>query len=275
MYDEHGGLYDHVTPPAAVDPGDKPPGSTLFNFKRLGVRVPAVLVSPFIPKGKIIHDKVFDHTSIIATARKLFLKDPDKFFLTERDRRANTFEDCLTLSAPRQGKVTIPQPTAAPASAPLDAPTESRVAIRAGANIASSAGAMLTESTKALNDEIALASAATSTPVPPGGALNDFQATMIQHAFALDSALPAHQQTDTLVSSIQTEQDTAQYLAAIRARIEKERNGKTKQPPRGDARKTGTKAAKKKAVKVAKKSTGKAKKSAAKAAKKTAQKASK
>jgi len=103
-YDEHGGLYDHVPPPETVNPGDKPIDSTLFDFKRLGVRVPAVLVSPFIQRGTIIHD-LFDHTSIIATARKLFIPEWEKFPLTERDRHANTFENCLNLSSARPGKV--------------------------------------------------------------------------------------------------------------------------------------------------------------------------
>jgi phospholipase C len=48
-YDEHGGCYDHVAPPPA-----KPPNETVsvpFNFDRYGVRVPAVLVSPYIQQG--------------------------------------------------------------------------------------------------------------------------------------------------------------------------------------------------------------------------------
>ena len=53
-WDEHGGFYDHVAPPAAVAPGDAGPGSRYnkhgFTFERLGVRVPAVVVSPWIPK---------------------------------------------------------------------------------------------------------------------------------------------------------------------------------------------------------------------------------
>ena len=114
-YDEHGGLYDHVPPPATVNPGDKPLDATLFDFKRLGVRVPAVLVSPFIKKGTIIHDRIFDHSSIIATARKLFIPEWEKFALTERDRHANTFEDCLNLSLPRTDKVKFPKVAATPA----------------------------------------------------------------------------------------------------------------------------------------------------------------
>jgi phospholipase C len=77
VYDEHGGIYDHVPPPkctpdskpaAAADTGTGMP----FNFDRLGVRVPAILVSPWIPKGTVV-DRVFDHASIPATVTKFFL----------------------------------------------------------------------------------------------------------------------------------------------------------------------------------------------------------
>jgi len=61
-----------VPPPETVNPGDKPTDATVFDFKRLGVRVPAVLVSPFIPRGTIIHDKTFDHTSIIRFMERRF-----------------------------------------------------------------------------------------------------------------------------------------------------------------------------------------------------------
>jgi phospholipase C len=79
VYDEHGGIYDHVVPPActpdfktasANDTGTGQP----FAFDRLGVRVPAVLISPWIPKGTVV-DRVFDHASIPATITKFFLGD--------------------------------------------------------------------------------------------------------------------------------------------------------------------------------------------------------
>lgn len=79
VYDEHGGIYDHVVPPAckpdqftasANDTGTGRP----FAFDRLGVRVPAILVSPWIPKGTIV-DRVFDHASIPATVTNFFLGD--------------------------------------------------------------------------------------------------------------------------------------------------------------------------------------------------------
>ncbi len=62
IYDEHGGFYDHVPQPATVPPDNYRDGSG-FNFDRLGVRVPAVLVSPWLDQG-VISD-TFDHTSVL------------------------------------------------------------------------------------------------------------------------------------------------------------------------------------------------------------------
>jgi len=94
-WDEHGGFFDHVLPPATVNPDGK--NAPEFNFARLGARVPAVLVSPYIPRGTI--DKtVYDHSSIPATLKVLFGL-PN--FLTKRDSRANTFDRSVTLSSPR------------------------------------------------------------------------------------------------------------------------------------------------------------------------------
>jgi phospholipase C len=63
-YDEHGGWYDHVTPPEAPD--DHP------QFRRLGVRVPALVISPLVHPGSASSallgpDFHFDHTSLIKT----------------------------------------------------------------------------------------------------------------------------------------------------------------------------------------------------------------
>jgi phospholipase C len=102
VYDEHGGLFDHMPPPAAVSPDGKNSIDPPFAFDRLGVRVPAVLVSPYIEAGTIISDTIFDHSSLAATARKLFLGDTwQDTFLTQRDRVANTFEGALTRTVAR------------------------------------------------------------------------------------------------------------------------------------------------------------------------------
>lgn len=116
VYDEHGGIFDHVPPPAAVNPDGKVWGGSRlssdppFDFRRLGVRVPAVLVSPFIPSGTVDHT-VYDHTSLIATARKLFLGPAwQDSYLTERDRAANTFEALLGLDNPRYEAISFQPP---------------------------------------------------------------------------------------------------------------------------------------------------------------------
>ena len=49
-YDEHGGFYDHVPPPAATPP-DPPNPAQQFDFASYGIRVPAVVISPLIPKA--------------------------------------------------------------------------------------------------------------------------------------------------------------------------------------------------------------------------------
>jgi phospholipase C len=67
FYDEHGGFFDHVAPPAAPD--DDPE-----TFGRYGVRVPALIVSPWIEPGWVSHT-LFDHTSIIKTILLRFCPD--------------------------------------------------------------------------------------------------------------------------------------------------------------------------------------------------------
>jgi phospholipase C len=83
VYDEHGGCFDHVPPPPAVPPGGPCPAG--FEFDRYGVRVPAVLISPYVAPGSIIRPPQnpagepifpFDHASIIATLHKLFELGP-------------------------------------------------------------------------------------------------------------------------------------------------------------------------------------------------------
>lgn len=60
LYDEHGGFYDHVFPPACVAPDDH---TDEYRFNQLGLRVPAVLISPWL-ESQVISD-VFDHTSLL------------------------------------------------------------------------------------------------------------------------------------------------------------------------------------------------------------------
>lgn len=105
-YDEHGGFYDHVPTPVSGVPspdGIVGPEPFLFKFDRLGVRVPTIMVSPWIQKGTVVHGpngkpfkaSEFEHSSIPATVKKIFnLSSP---FLTKRDEWAGTFESILQL----------------------------------------------------------------------------------------------------------------------------------------------------------------------------------
>ena len=112
-YDEHGGFYDHVPPPKTVAPGDRisdeDNNQHNFDFTQLGVRVPAVIVSPLIPRGTIDHYTEYDHSSISATIERLFGLRP----LTMRDAGAKDFLHLLSLGTPRPDSDcpnTLPEP---------------------------------------------------------------------------------------------------------------------------------------------------------------------
>ena len=98
-YDEHGGNYDHVAPPAdATPPGDGTVGEFGFDFTRFGVRVPAVLISPLIDKGTVFRGTGrIDHTSVLKTIQERWGTQP----LTERDKAAASLGPVLTLEVPR------------------------------------------------------------------------------------------------------------------------------------------------------------------------------
>jgi phospholipase C len=111
VYDEHGGIYDHVPPPACTPDGSvAQPGQTgtgmPFFFDRLGVRVPAILVSPWVPKGTIVpgvndpNPRVFEHASIPKTVTDFFV-DPAFPDRSPREKAAETFTDLISLDVMR------------------------------------------------------------------------------------------------------------------------------------------------------------------------------
>jgi phospholipase C len=251
-YDEHGGLYDHVPPPKTVNPDGmnctKPP----FDFTRLGVRTPAILISPFIAQGTI-DSTLYDHTSVIATARKLFLADPVNNFLTLRDKQANSFEGILNLTTARTPIADL--------RAPMPGSPHALMAMRpVFRKPDNSAGKKLT----------------------------DWQKMQLKQVREMEKTLPPQQQTGTPISTLKTEREAAAYIKKVNARIRAAKHlgggsvGKTR-PAKKVAKKSAVKvttrgvAAKKVAtkksasVKVAAKT--KAKVVARKAVKKTVQKA--
>ena len=114
VYDDAGGYYDHVVPPfegVAADeapcivPGAHASCGPAFDFKRLGLRSSAMLISPLVPKGAVFQEpqqgpfatSQFDLTSILATTKNLFNLSS---FLTKRDAWAGSFTELL-LDEPR------------------------------------------------------------------------------------------------------------------------------------------------------------------------------
>jgi phospholipase C len=106
VYDEHGGIYDHVVPPACTPDGYSAKAADTgtgmdFNFDRLGIRVPAVLVSPWIPRGTVVpgtedpaNAQIFEHASIPGTVTNFFLNGDAK--RTVREQKAPGFLGLLT-----------------------------------------------------------------------------------------------------------------------------------------------------------------------------------
>jgi phospholipase C len=98
-YDEHGGYYDHVPPPAAIKPDNIAPGVDSPGIKgaydRYGFRVPTVVVSPFAKRDYVSH-VVHDHTSIL----KLIETKWNLGALTYRDANADDMLDSLDLEGP-------------------------------------------------------------------------------------------------------------------------------------------------------------------------------
>ena len=190
VYDEHGGLYDHVPPPAAVSPDGKvskpeADGQKGFDFTRLGIRVPAVLISPWIAQGTI-RSIQHDHTSVIATARKLFLEDWENKFLTARDQAASTFEDVLTLEQPRMDVVDFKAP---------------EVIMEIGAE-----------------GDLAL----TSSLNKP---LTTHQQSLVQHTWNLEQGLPPGLRSGRNLADIQTEGDASSYMRIVATEIRKASRG--------------------------------------------------
>jgi len=105
-YDEHGGIYDHVPPPACIPDGfvasaEATGTGTPFKFDRLGIRVPAIAISPWIPKATVVagpeqkqNGRVFEHASIPATVMKAF--NVAETPRSPREKAADTFLDLLT-----------------------------------------------------------------------------------------------------------------------------------------------------------------------------------
>jgi phospholipase C len=127
-YDEHGGFFDRSRPrrvprPKPIDSNSRNAiglfrrlistfvehQNSPFDFRRLGIRVPAVVVSAWVDPGKV-DPNPYDHTSVIATVRKLFA--PRCAALTRRDRKARSLHSLVaTRSQAREQLPDLPEPS--------------------------------------------------------------------------------------------------------------------------------------------------------------------
>ena len=147
-YDEHGGFFDHVPPKPVVPPDGIVDRKTGFDFSHTGVRVPAVAISPLIPAGTV-DETLYEHATIPATVRRQFLGESRP--LSRREAAAEDLLARLPL---------LPRPrTNLPAVRPPAAPAAPAAAAAAGA---------------------------TAAPEAPGArVLNDFQASLVELAGAV------------------------------------------------------------------------------------------
>lgn len=119
-FDEHGGFGDHVAPPVDVPaPNDKltytelaPDGANMtFDFTRLGVRVPTLLISPWVGKG-VVENKgsnkggEYTHTSILGFLNELWGLES----LGDRVDYSATFEHLITDTLRTDTPATLPNP---------------------------------------------------------------------------------------------------------------------------------------------------------------------
>ena len=190
LHDEHGGIFDHVPPPAAVNPDGLVSVTPPFDFKRLGVRVPSVIVSPHVSKG-VVDSTVYDHTSILATVRELFNLPRA---LTERDRQANTVSRNLKAPARVNAPMTVqrpPEPTA-------------------DAFHANSATAKMTAAN--VVQDLAHGQASTAP-------LSEFQASLVAAANALLVDQPPRAAVLTLARLVDNEHEGAVHVREIATRV--------------------------------------------------------
>src|SRR6266404_8315379 len=94
-YDEHGGFFDHVSPPPVTT--SAPDAANYARFETLGVRVPAFVVSPFVKAGRPFNS-ILDHTSVLKFIGERF--SPDGLYSPQVDsRQVGSVSDTLDLHA--------------------------------------------------------------------------------------------------------------------------------------------------------------------------------
>jgi phospholipase C len=209
-YDEHGAFFDHQNPPAAIAPNDgtqnhsRAENPQNFAFDRLGVRVPAVAISPWIAQGglgsQVFPGKVFDHTSIIRTVMNLFDVSTG---LGAREQAANSIESICSLSAMRTDGDAITSMLQQPAPAAATAATLAAAPVSEMPDHATNAFSRIAMSLDLSRNA--------ATPLP---------AVALAHpSFAMDAT--HGQLTPYAVNAGRTRRQTLDYIQAVAARVER------------------------------------------------------
>jgi len=107
-YDEHGGFYDHVAPPRIAY---ETRGNPSHSFHSLGVRVPAIVASPYVDAGAVCHE-LFDHTSVLQLLAELFT--PGKPYSAAVEQRRQQGIRSLSLVLGDKPRADVPKVPADP-----------------------------------------------------------------------------------------------------------------------------------------------------------------
>src|SRR6202044_665549 len=130
-FDEWGGFYAHVPPPRVIDDtnpagvmhaGDSTTptdGQLIPDYRQLGFRVPAIVVSNLVRPHQVVHDGPFEHDSSLALIESTFGLNP----LTARDKHARNLSEFL-LPAPLPRRLAVP-PASIPTSSDVIGPATS------------------------------------------------------------------------------------------------------------------------------------------------------
>jgi phospholipase C len=139
VWDEHGGLFDHEVPPPVSHVDGFESTSPAFKFDRLGVRVPAVVISPYVEAGTVDHTP-YEHASIPATVTEQFIGDPQVYSPFAREKWAPTFLHLLNDQPPRTDTPSFTAPAGATiprAARSMAAPSRGARPMAAGAAVRS------------------------------------------------------------------------------------------------------------------------------------------
>jgi len=189
-YDEHGGFYDHVGPTDVTAPNDGGDHSKYnkygFNFTKYGVRVPALIISPYTTGG-VVDSTTYDHTSVLATLEFLFGLDP----LTDRDKKANTFEHLISATPNLNTSTRLPRPAVPAARRPT-----------------------LTPQQRAARE---------AEPVPDGSTLSGFLGLALKADSKLSRTKEERMAAVAKFKSIRTRGEARYYLREVMARVRAER----------------------------------------------------